>query len=345
MTDSFAWGTEETKFFFELTPDRILSTLEDHGLETTGRCLQLNSMENRVYELEIDLDAPDLSPRDPKRFRIVKFYRPGRWTKAQILEEHNFLEQLLEYEIPVVAPCKLPDGSTLGRMKEIDIFFALFPKAGGRIPDELDDEQLSQVGRLLARLHNVGATEKAKERLTLSPETYGRQNLAYLLDSETLPEVIEPSYIQLVESLCDISEPWFEEAGQQRIHGDCHRGNILWSADGPFLVDFDDMVNAACVQDLWLLLPGRDQHAKQKLDIFLEAYESMRSFPYETLRLIEPLRALRMVHFSAWIAKRWDDPAFQRTFPDFGSDRYWQEQLQDLHEQLELLHSGQGGLF
>ncbi len=335
---NFAWGNTETEFFLELTPDKILNAVESAGFICTGRTLQLNSMENRVYEVEIEVTGEVKSVSE--RYKIVKFYRPGRWSKEQISEEHQFLLDLIDYDIPVIAPIKFPDGDTINKLPEIDLFFSIFPKAGGRIPDELNDDQLIRVGRLLARLHNVGATKQAEHRISLDTETYGFNNLDYLLDADVLPDVIRDSYTDIVESICNITCPWFDEADVQRIHGDCHLGNLIWSDSGLLLVDFDDMVTGPCVQDIWLLVPGRDDYAKEKLSIILKGYEEMRNFDRSTLRLIEPLRALRMVHFNAWISKRWQDQAFPRAFPEFGTEKYWQEQHQALHEQLEIIHTG-----
>ncbi len=273
----------------------------------------------------------------------MKFYRPGRWSEAQILEEHRFLLDLREAEVPGIAPIPFADGATLRRVPRIGLWFAVFPKVGGRHPDEMDAGQLRRVGRLLGRMHNVGAERKAPHRLRLDVETYGYKNLDFLLESEALPERIEEAYAEVVEELCELAEPLFAEAAPafQRIHGDCHLGNLIWaenpSHEGPFWVDFDDMVTGPAVQDLWLVVPGRDEEALERRDFLLEGYEEMRDFDRRTLRLVEPLRALRFVHFSAWIAKRWSDPAFPRRFDHFGTERYWAEQLADLREQLELV--------
>jgi len=331
------WGEKETRFFYELSPEHILDAVEKEGLPTTGRCLQLNSMENRVYEVELDLD--DLPTTSSERYRIAKFYRPGRWSNEQILEEHEFLLQLRELELPVVAPIIFKDNSTLQKIEANGSRFALFHKIGGRSPDELNEEQLQQVGRLLGRLHRIGETKEATHRLQLTPEIYGYHNLDFMLEAEILPEPIESRYQQLVEQICEIAEPWFEATPVHRIHGDCHLGNLLWNANGLMLVDFDDMVVGPAVQDFWMLIQGRDEYARAKLDTLLHGYSQMHEFDRSTLRLIEPLRALRMVHISAWIARRYGDPSFKRAFPDFGSDRYWQEELSALSEQLELLQS------
>lgn len=327
---------DATQFFYELTPDRILDAVELAGLKPTGRFLPLNSMENRVYEVEIETEDPP--PRNPsERFRIIKFYRPGRWSKEQIAEEHKFLWDLIENEIPVVAPIKFPNGETISEM--VGIYFSLFPKVGGRIPDELTPEQLEQVGRLLGRMHLTGRAGKAEHRIKLTPQTYGRDNLNFLLQNNILPTTVKSSYPEVVQSLCNLIEPWFEGVRTQRIHGDCHYGNLIWGSAGPFWVDFDDMVVGPPIQDLWLLVPGREMEDKILFEHLLTGYEQMCQFDRSTLRLIEPLRALRLIHFSTWIAKRWEDPAFKRTFIQYGTDRYWQEQEADLREILGILTS------
>lgn len=325
----------ETEYFFSLTPDKILDAVETSGLRCTGRCLQLNSMENRVYEVEIDWESSGVPASN--RFLIAKFYRPGRWTREQILEEHKFLLDLKDYDIPVISPQAFGDQETLFQLPDQNIYFALFDKAGGRSPQELNIEELQRLGRLLARVHNVGATSKSHHRIALTPETYGLKNLDYLNSKSLIPSHLFHSYNDIVREICDLSAPWFEDTDYQRIHGDCHYGNILWGTTGPFLVDFDDMVNGPCVQDLWLLVPGRDTLAQEQTDVLLTAYNSMREFDYNSLKLIEALRALRIVHFSAWIARRIKDPAFINAFPEFGNDRYWNEELAALQECLALL--------
>lgn len=329
---------DRTRFFYELTPERILEAVERLGFRCTGRCMALNSMENRVYDVEIDVDEPVQTASD--RFRIVKFYRPGRWTREQILEEHRFLLDLVDHEVTAVAPLALPDGQTLATIDDIGIHYAVFPRVGGRMPDELDDDQLLQMGRLIARLHNVGATRDAPTRIRLDPATYGRANLAFLLDEGLLPNAGRDRYRMLVERICELSEPWFVEAGYQRIHGDCHLGNVLHGNGGFFLIDFDDMVRGPCVQDLWLIVPGNDPSSRARLETLIEGYDQMRDFDRRTLKLIDALRALRVVHFSAWIGRRRADPAFQRVFPDFGTERYWFEDIANLQEQLGRIEAG-----
>ena len=329
-------SNQPSEYFYQLTPDRILEAVEAIGIRCTGRCLALNSMENRVYEVEIEISEDQVKSRFD-RFRVIKFYRPSRWSKEQILEEHEFLLSLKAQDIPVVSPLEFQDGSTLRLIPDTNIFCAVFPKVGGRAPDELDNEQAERIGRLLARLHIIGKAKNAKHRLKLSPSTYGLQNLDFLTKEKFLPKEISETYSHTVKQICEICSPWFEQADYQRIHGDCHCGNVLWGTEGPFLIDFDDMLMGPCVQDLWLLLPGRDEYAQNLLNAMLRGYEQMKTFDRATLRLIEPLRALRMIHFSAWIARRWQDPAFQRTFPQFAQPAYWNEQLSDLREQLMLI--------
>jgi Ser/Thr protein kinase RdoA (MazF antagonist) len=337
-----AWGDSKTRFFFEITPERVLEAVESGGFECTGRCMQLNSFENRVYDVELELD--DASHKAPFNRRIVKFYRPGRWTREQILEEHEFLADLRESEIPAIAPLPFPDGETLKLTPQGGIWYALFPKVGGRAPDELTDDQLRRIGMLLARIHNVGAAKAAPNRIELTPSTYGLQNLEYLL-SQWIPAEMRAKYEATVREICTIVQPWFDELPAKevlRTHGDCHLGNLLWNQDGPFFLDFDDMVRAPAAQDIWLLTPGRDQETKLARETLLEGYSDFRAFDRSTLRLIEPLRALRFVHYTAWIARRWEDPAFPAAFPEFGSHHYWADETNDLEEQLRLIREAAG---
>lgn len=333
----FAWGSEETKYFFALTPEKILEAVERTGLRCTGRCLTLNSMENRVYEVEIEWES-DTPPKTPsEKFRIVKFYRPGRWNEAQILEEHRFLQDLVEAEIPAVAPVAFGDGKTLHKVPDIDIWYSVFPKVGGRNPDELLPEQAEQVGRLLARLHAVGASRPAPHRIQLTPETYGKNNLEFLLASDTIPLDYRGRYEALVNEIVSLTTPLFQGVATQRIHGDCHLGNLLWSSQGAFFIDFDDMVTGPCIQDFWLMIPGRLDENRELLNSVITGYEQFKEFDDSQLKLVEPLRALRFIHFAAWIAKRWNDPYFQRVFTQFGTPQYWAGQIADLQDQLELI--------
>lgn len=339
-----AWGDKATEYFFSLTPDKILNAVEKSlDVFCTGRIMALNSMENRVYEIEVELDE---APKDPSdRFVIAKFYRPGRWTQEQILEEHQFLSDLANNEVPVISPLLFSDGSTLRRMEDAEIYFTVFPKQGGRSPDELPESDIGQIGRLLARMHNIGKLSVAQHRIKLTPQSYGLDNLRFLIDQKFLPEELRSVYQEQVESICTMTESWFASAEYQRIHGDCHLGNLLHGRTGYFWIDFDDMVMGPCVQDMWLLVGGRDEFSHAQRSELVRNYEVMKSFDQSTLRLIEPLRALRMVHFSAWIAKRWKDPAFPRAFPYFGTDKYWREQLQDMIDQRQIIANADGDVY
>jgi Ser/Thr protein kinase RdoA (MazF antagonist) len=332
------WGDQQTQFFFELTPERVMDALEALALRPTGRCIALNSFENRVYDVEIECEQDNLQDKHLwANRRVLKFYRPGRWTEEQILEEHQFLSDLVKAEIPAIAPIAFGGDVTLHQMQVGQIWYAVFPKCGGRAPDELSPEQVRWIGRLLARIHNVGAARESRHRIKLNPGTYGRKNLEYLLSEGWIPPDFKSRYQKVVEDICKLIEPWFAGVSMQRIHGDCHLGNLLWNQNGPFFLDFDDMVRGPVVQDLWLLLSGRAAEGQRQLDILLEGYEELRSFDRSTLKLIEPLRALRFINYSAWIARRWKDPAFPQAFPQFGSHRYWSDETGDLESQLEMI--------
>jgi len=325
------WGDNETEYFFNLNPETILNSIDKLGFKTTGRTLALNSMENRVYELEIE--SPDGSLAND--FIVAKFYRPGRWSKEQILEEHQFLKELIEDDIPAIGPMKI-DGQTLFEIETHKLWFTIFPKKAGRIPDELNDEKIGILGRLLARIHNTGVRTQATHRLEINPTTFGRNNLELLLNNQNLPKKYHTPLSDIVNRLCDTIDPWFDGILNHRIHGDCHRSNLIYREDeGLFFVDFDDMLIGPAVQDVWLLVPGDDKFALEDREKLLANYEIMRDFDYNTLRLIEPLRALRYTHFAAWMAKRWDDPSFKTAFPYFGSDEYWSSLIGDLYHQLE----------
>jgi len=326
------WGNNQTQFFFELNPDLVLDTVESLGYKTTGRVLTMNSMENRVYEVEIESDSDN--PSD--HFKIIKFYRPGRWTKKQIQEEHDFLADLTEFEVPVIAPIQF-DGQSLFTMKELELYFTVFNKQGGRAPDEFTNDEIEQVGRLLARLHNVGAMKDAPHRLKLTPDVYLKSNLDFLLDQKIMPSHLESSYKSVLEQIYTLTKDRFKNISYQRIHGDCHLGNIIKRGDVFYLIDFDDMVMGPCVQDMWLLLPGRDEYAENLRSKLIESYMTMRDFNFEELRLTETLRTLRMINYSAWIAKRYEDPAFKNAFPFFEQPSYWEGQINDLREQIYYL--------
>jgi Ser/Thr protein kinase RdoA (MazF antagonist) len=324
------WGDDQTQYFYALTPEHVLSAVENLGFKTTGRVLQLNSMENRVYEVEIELEEDSQNPSE--HFKIIKFYRPGRWNQEQILEEHEFLFDLIDQEIPVIAPLKFEARSLF--KNEDGLWYTLFPKKGGRLADEWNDDLLEQMGRLLARLHNVGNIKIAHHRLRLDISTYGLSNLDFLLKKNIIPLEYAKSYEQTVTQICQLSSPLFQNIHYQRVHGDCHHGNTLVGGHGIFLIDFDDMVIAPSVQDIWMVIPGNDDYARRQRTILLEAYQTMKDFDWRELKLIESLRALRMVHFTSWIAHRYHDESFKRAFPDFGSSQYWEKELYYLKEQI-----------
>lgn len=327
------WGSGATQYFYELDFDEILKSLDLLKIKTTGRVMQLGSMENRVYDVELDLDYTPENPSE--NFVVVKFYRPGRWTKEQILDEHEFLFDLKEEEIPVIAPLKFDNQSLFENAT--GIYFALFPKMGGRAIDEWNTELVTRMGRLLGRLHNVGARKNATHRISLNPETYGFNNLKILEESSFLPNHLKANFLKMGQELVESMIPLFEGIKMQRVHGDCHHGNTLLRHDQIHMIDFDDMVIAPRVQDIWMVIPGRDQESIELRNSLLDGYEEMSEFDYREIKLIEPLRALRMIHYSAWIAKRYDDASFKRAFPHFKEEFYWQTLYQDLLDQKELI--------
>jgi Ser/Thr protein kinase RdoA (MazF antagonist) len=297
--------------FLALTPDRVLDAVEVGGLRCTGRVLPLRAFENRVYEVELEDD----------RRLVVKFYRPGRWSRETILDEHAFLADLDAEELPVVAPTDLGTGTTL---PEIDgICYAAFPKVRGRTLDEADDERLRRIGRLIGRMHAVGAARDAPHRPRLTVERYVHEPLAVLIDGGVMKSALAGRYRDVARRIADAVAAPLAAARTQRIHGDLHWGNALWGSDGPILVDFDDMLVGPPVQDLWLLARGDAEDARKGREQLIEGYELFREFDRSTLALCEPLRALRIIYMSGWIARRWDDQSFRDAFPTFNTDSYW----------------------
>lgn len=308
--------------FKDLTPDSVLDAVEAEGRRCTGRFIVLNSYENRVYQLELDDDS----------WVVGKFYRPGRWSRETILDEHGFLAELAAEEIPVAVPLDLGDGETIGVVD--GIMYSLFPRVGGRSPQEMTDEQVRMAGRLIARIHNVGARRDAPHRLRLTPETYGVKNLEYLRSTGAIPDEAAENYLETARIMVERMGPLFEGVPTHRIHGDCHLANLVETRDGYTFLDFDDMVVAPAAQDIWMLVPSFDDHGARQRDMLLKAYEEFRKFEPAWLRLVEPLRALRFIHYSTWIARRWYDPTFKKTFSYFGTLQYWQNEIQDLREQI-----------
>jgi Ser/Thr protein kinase RdoA (MazF antagonist) len=318
-----------SEFFFELTPDRVLRAVEAGGFDPTGHCTPLTCLENRVYDLRLSSGS----------HVVAKFYRPGRWNREAILDEHRFLSEIREAEIPVCAPLAFPDGSTLHQVE--GIYYAVWPRTGGRCPDELRDDEIRILGRLLARIHNVGAAGRADHRLRLSARVSALTPLAFLEDKGFLPQEWAPRYRVAVEKVAELYEEWSADVPVHRIHGDCHLGNLLRGDEGWFFLDFDDFVVGPAVQDVWMLLPGRDSEGARQRELLIESYRQFRDFDDRWLRLVEPLRAFRFVFYAAWIARRWEDSAFPAAFPHFGTAEYWERETIDLEEHVQRLLSGE----
>ena len=314
-----------------LTPDLVLDALAGVGLHGDGRLMALSSYENRVYQIELE-DAVDGNPSV-----VAKFYRPGRWSDAQIQEEHAFSAELMAAEIPAVGPLVL-QGRTLH--EHGGFRFSVSPRRGGRRPELDDFDVLEWIGRFLARIHTVGATREFVVRPQLDVATFALEPRDWLLAHDAIPLDVQGPWLQLCnEAIALITSVLAAGPVRHlRLHGDCHPGNILWIPDqGPHFVDLDDACTGPAVQDLWMLLSGEPRERNQQLGALLDGYEQFRDFDRRELALIEPLRTLRMIHYSAWLARRWADPAFPPTFPWFGSSDYWQGQVQMLQEQLEAM--------
>ena len=314
--------------YAELSPDTVLDAVEHCGFRPSGRLLALNSYENRVYQVELE----------DGRYLVGKFYRPGRWPDAAILEEHAFCFELAAQEIPVVAPLRDAQGATLHRYRGYR--FSLYPRQGGRWPDLDDERDLERLGRLLGRIHLVGAARAFRHRPRLDVETYGEASVRYLLGKGFIPEHLLEAYESLTRDLLVQIRHCYRRAGEVsmiRLHGDCHPGNILWTDDGPHFVDLDDCRTGPAIQDLWRLLSGDRHEMTLQMGAILAGYEQFMAFNPAELHLLDALRTLRMMHYAAWIARRWQDPAFPRAFPWFGTDRYWEEHLLSLREQAAAL--------
>ncbi|NIW24396.1 MAG: serine/threonine protein kinase [Gammaproteobacteria bacterium] len=314
--------------YADLTPDVVLDAVDSLGHVTDGRILALNSYENRVYQLGLEDGG----------FLVTKFYRPERWTDEAILEEHAFALELCEHEIPVVAPLVARDGTTLHAHEGFR--FAVFPRQGGRWPELSRSDQRAWMGRFLGRIHAVGARAAFEHRRALSTQWLGHDAADAILASDWLPAHLTDNYRVVTEHLLARIEQQFAELGEirtSRIHGDCHPGNVLWTDAGPHFVDLDDCMTGPAVQDLWLFLSGSREECATQLKDLLEGYCQFCDFDYRELRLIEALRGLRMLHHTAWIARRWLDPAFPKAFPWFETTKYWEEHVLGLKEQLAAL--------
>ena len=319
--------------FAGLTPDVILNAIDATGLFTSGQLLALNSYENRVFQ--IGLDEPLAGGA---QFVVAKFYRPERWSDAQILEEHAFVAELETAEVPAV-PALVLRGATLHQFESFR--YAVFVRRGGRAPELGDQSVREWLGRFIGRLHAVGVRSAYKARPALDAETFGREPSAYLLAHEWLPRDVREVYRGVVAQALDGVAACYQRAGavaSLRVHGDCHEGNVLWqdglTARGPHFVDFDDSRMAPAIQDIWMLLSGDRAEMQDQLADVIGGYEDFAEFDRRELHLVEALRTLRLIHYSAWIARRWHDPAFPAAFPWFDTPRYWEARILELREQI-----------
>ena len=310
-----------------LTPDVVLDAVDSLGLHSDGRLLALNSYENRVYQVGIEDAAPV----------VVKFYRPGRWTDAAILEEHGLVAELGAAEIPAV-PALAPGGTTLHQ--HAGFRFTVFPRQGGRPPELDNDGVRAWLGRFIGRIHLVARRQPFRHRPALDLASFGYASRDFLAGTELIPPDLQPAWSSVVEQALDGVHRCYGRAGDirvQRLHGDCHLGNVLWTDAGPHFVDFDDARSGPAVQDLWMLLSGDREQMSVQLGEVLDGYEQFLDFDRRELHLLEALRTLRLIHYCAWIARRWHDPAFPAAFPWFNSQRYWQERILELREQIALM--------
>jgi len=310
-----------------LTPDVVLDAVDSIGFATDGRLQALNSYENRVYLVYGD-DVPPV---------VAKFYRPGRWSDAAIREEHAFTRELALAEIPVVAPLE-PGGETLHA--HAGFRFAVFPKQGGRAPEFDRAGTLEWMGRFIARIHVVGAARPFAHRPAIDLQTFGVEPRRWLQEHAAIPDDLVAPWTTVTELALTGVRHCFERAGavaSLRLHGDCHAGNVLWTDDGPHFVDFDDTRSGPAIQDLWMLLSGSREEMTRALAEVLRGYEDFRELDPSELHLVEALRTLRLIHYSAWLAQRWADPAFPAAFPWFNTQRYWQDRILELREQVALM--------
>ena len=332
-----------------LTPELILDAVELAGVRCDGRLLALNSFENRVYQVGVE----DASPL------VAKFYRPRRWTREAILEEHAFALELAGAEVPVVAPLRddqiagaprrdaevggapLRDAAPDTTLREHSGFpFALYPRQRGRAPELEDRDTLKWMGRFIGRIHAIGALRTFQHRPALDVRTFGEEPAGFVLEHDFIPPDLRTAYETLVRQLLEQVRGCFRRAGEVssiRLHGDCHAGNVLWADDGPHFVDLDDARSGPAVQDLWMLLSGERAAMEQQLGAVLSGYREFHHFALRELELIEALRTLRLIHYAGWLARRWEDPAFPVTFPWFNSQRYWQDHILSLREQAALM--------
>jgi len=326
--------TPQSHPYESLSPDLVMDAVESCGYLTDARILALNSYENRVYQVGIEAGTP----------MIAKFYRPERWSQAQILEEHQFTQALKDLEISVVAPIADDQGATLREFAGFN--FALYIRQGGHAPNLDDFDALLSLGRSLGRIHALGKTRLFEHRTSISVESLARESYDFLLNQHFIPEALHEAYRTLGADVITRCEEIFARVNYSpiRLHGDCHPGNILWRNE-PHFVDFDDARNGPAIQDLWMLLSGDRTQQTAQLTEILEGYQEFCDFDFAELALIEALRSLRIMHYSAWLARRWSDPAFPRHFPWFNTERYWGEHILELREQLAALQEPPLALF
>jgi Ser/Thr protein kinase RdoA (MazF antagonist) len=318
----------QTQPFSELTPDIVLDALDSIGFNGDGRLLALNSYENRVYQAGTETGPP----------LIAKFYRPERWTDTEILEEHAFVATLAEREIPVVPALEI-NSSTLHTFSGFR--FSVFPRHGGHAPELDHRDTLEWMGRFIGRIHAIGALEPYRYRPTLDIERFGIEPSEFLLAHDFIPSELAEVYRGVVEQALDGVRRCYDRAGSVkniRLHGDCHVGNVLWTDDGPHFVDFDDSRMGPAIQDLWMLLSGERADMARQFSDLMAGYEDFSDISPREVHLVEALRTLRLIHYAAWIARRWDDPAFTAAFPWFNTQRYWQDRILELREQIALMN-------
>lgn len=315
--------------FSTLQPDLILDALQHYGLDVSSGLLALNSYENRVYQFNAYRDA---AVRPEKM--VVKFYRPQRWTPAQIQEEHQFAFELAAAEIPVVAPLLFAGESLLGYQ---GFYFAVFPSRGGRTLEIDNDDQLAMLGRFLGRMHQVGRKHVFTERPELSVQSHLQHSQQVLAELELIPGYLRPAFDSALQQVIAEATRQYQPKKLIRLHGDCHAGNLFYTGESPFFVELDDCRSGPAMQDIWMMLSGDRRQQRETLELMLEEYEQYCDFDPAELKLIEPLRAMRMIHYMAWLARRWQDQAFVMNFPWFATDKYWEQQCLALKEQLALL--------
>ncbi|WP_317930000.1 serine/threonine protein kinase [Halioxenophilus sp. WMMB6] len=321
--------------YARLTPDTVLDAVESLGFYSDARILPLNSYENRVYQVGLEGGTPI----------IAKFYRPERWSREQILEEHHFALELAALEIPMVAPLQDADGKTLHQYQ--DFLFAIYPRKGGHAPELDNFDHLLVIGRLLGRLHNCGREQNFTQRPSFNLYDFAQEPQRFLLDNGFIPPGLTEAYQTLTDDLIRETERIWQGVDCQaiRLHGDCHPGNILWRDESAFFVDLDDARMGPAIQDLWMLLSGERQQRVAQLSEVLEGYQQFANFNFAEINLIETLRTWRIMHYAAWLARRWQDPAFPHNFPWFNTERYWAEHILELREQLAALQEPPLALF